>query len=70
MVKVLGAVAIGIVLGAAVAEVINRTKPNFAGNLGQKLKNGMAAVKDAFKEGYEQAAAPSDEAAPESAPAS
>ncbi|HUT23549.1 MAG TPA: hypothetical protein VM492_04325 [Sumerlaeia bacterium] len=67
--KLVGAVLVGVVIGAAVSEIIRRQKPDLHRDLIQKCKNGLGAVKDAFKEGYAQASAPA-EAAPESVPAS
>jgi hypothetical protein len=67
--KVLGAVLIGVVIGAAVSELLRREKPDFCKDLGGKLKKGMGAVKQAFREGYQQASRGTSAAA-ESTPAS
>ena len=53
--KVLGAVLIGVVIGAAVSELLRRERPDFCKNVGEKVKKSMGAVKQAFKEGYQQA---------------
>jgi len=53
--KVLGGVIVGIVLGAAVAEVLQKKNPELIAKIEQKVRNSLKAVKDAFKEGYVEA---------------
>lgn len=60
--KILGAALLGVIVGAAVAEYMNKQRPDLVNNLGDKMKKGLQALKDAFKEGYAQTAKPSETA--------
>ena len=67
--KIIGAALVGVIIGAAVGEAIKRQKPELPGQISAKIKKGLAGIRDAFKEGYAQAAAPAAEADAEPAPA-
>ena len=50
--KILVGVALGVFVGAMVAEVIRRTNPRFLQNMTAKISRSARAAKDAFMEGY------------------
>ena len=50
--KILAGVALGVFVGAMVAEVIRRTNPRFLLGMQAKVKNAARAAKNAFMEGY------------------
>ena len=50
--KMLTGVAIGFFVGAVVVEVVRRTKPKALSKVGEKIKQGAGAAKDAFMDGY------------------
>ena len=56
--KVLGAVFVGVVIGAAANEFLHRKKPDLYKNMSDKVKKGIGALKEAFAQGYAQASAP------------
>ncbi|MHC4250671.1 MAG: hypothetical protein ACYS9X_16210 [Planctomycetota bacterium] len=50
--KILAGVALGVFVGAMVAEILRKTNPKWLQNVGAKLKNSAKAAKEAFMEGY------------------
>ncbi len=52
MVKVLIGVAAGVFVGAMVAEIIRKTKPEWFQKLKARITNSAKAAKEAFAEGY------------------
>ena len=54
--KLIGAALVGVVIGAAIAEIIDKQKPDLVRNLGKSVKNGWQAVREAFGEGYRETA--------------
>ncbi len=56
--KILAGVALGVFVGAMVAEILRKTNPKWLQNVGTKLKNGAKAAKHAFMEGYGGATTP------------
>ena len=50
--KVLAGVALGVFVGAMVAEIISRTKPEWFQNLKARIKKSASAAKGAFMDGY------------------
>ncbi len=68
--KILAGVALGVFVGAMVAEILRKTNPKWLQSVGAKIKNSAKAAKHAFMEGYAGAttalgteAAPGTEAA-------
>lgn len=55
MFKILGAVVVGIVIGAAVDELLKSKNPDFLKGIDAKVRQGVRAIKDAFSEGYTEA---------------
>lgn len=52
MVKIVAAAAVGVFVGAMVAEIIRKTKPRVLQRVGARIKRSAKAAKDAFMEGY------------------
>ncbi len=52
LVSILGIGAAGVFAGAAIMEIIHRTRPNLMKELGQKTRNAFRTIGEAFKEGY------------------
>ena len=52
MTKLLVGVAVGVFVGAMVAEIIRKTNPRFLQKMKARIKNSARAAKDAFMEGY------------------
>ncbi len=50
--KVLAGVALGVFVGAMVAEIIRKTNPQWFQNLKARIKKSASAAKGAFMEGY------------------
>ena len=50
--KILAGVALGVFVGAMVAEIIRKTNPRWLQRMQAKIKNAAKAAKDAFVEGY------------------
>ena len=66
MLKVLGGVLVGVVIGAATAEILRQRNPEFVDNLNKKVQTGIDSIKAAidsaksvFKEGFQSATAAS-----------
>ncbi len=54
MIKVLGGVLIGVFVGAAVYELLNRRSPHVLHDMQDKAKRTVRAAVDAFSEGYHE----------------
>jgi hypothetical protein len=50
--SILGIGAAGVFAGAAIMEIIHRTRPNLVKELGEKTRNAFRTIGEAFKEGY------------------
>ena len=50
--KIVVCVAVGVFVGAMVAEIIRKTNPRFLQEMRAKIKNSAKAAKAAFLEGY------------------
>ena len=50
--KIIAAAAVGVFVGAMVAEIIRKTNPRILRKVGGKIKKSAKAAKDAFMEGY------------------
>jgi len=50
--KVIAAAAVGIFVGAMVAEIIRKTNPRLLRRVGARIKRSAKAAKGAFMEGY------------------
>ncbi len=61
--KILAGVALGVFVGAMVAEILRKTNPKWLQNVGAKIKRSAKAARNAFMEGYG-----GPETAPEIAP--
>lgn len=52
MMKMLGGVLIGVFVGAAMFEFLNRRSPHLLRNIEDKAKQTVRSAMDAFEEGY------------------
>jgi gas vesicle protein len=52
MEKILVGVAVGVFVGAMVAEIIRKTNPEWFQKLRSRIRNNAKAAKDAFMEGW------------------
>lgn len=50
--KILVGVAVGVFVGAMVAEIIQKTNPEWLRKLKARIANSAKAAKEAFVEGY------------------
>lgn len=50
--SILGVGAAGVFVGAAIMEIIHRTRPNLMKRLGERTRNTFRTISEAFKEGY------------------
>ena len=50
--KILVGVALGVFVGAMVAEIIRKTDPKFLQTIRARIKKSAKAAKEAFMEGY------------------
>lgn len=50
--SILGAGIAGVFVGAAIAEIIHRVRPDFFKELGAGTKRTLRTIGEAFKEGY------------------
>ena len=52
MMKLLGGVIIGVFVGAAIFEFLNRKSPHLLRNIEEKAKETVRSAVDAFEQGY------------------